>query len=547
MQKYKRILSVILCVSLVLSCFVGISVQAITYPMMGEIASTNGEAKIYSLAGTTGHEAKPEDKNKSKHLTTLKNGEKVKVLGEAVDGDGDKWYQINYGANFENTGYAVINKVALKYEYQFDEDFEKNLENFPESYRDALRALHAKYPNWKFVANKFDLSFKNAVEAQYGVAKVADTRKWVEFTYGGNEWRDMRAYNEATKQWIILEERWTYASRTAIEYFMDPRNSLNEDMIFAFMQQSYQEDDKMRENLLSIIKGTFLENGYDKNGDGKIEGDADKNAYIEDLISAAKESGVSPYVLAATIIVEQGAKGNTDLISGTYKFNYINERGETITEDYTGYYNFFNFAASGNNIARSGLEYAKKSGWNSRTASIVGGAKNYADGYISIGQDTYYYKDFNVVKEIWNHQYASALYDAWTNAKYLKKGCTTSTDAVITFSIPVFTDMPEKACPIPTAGGETPNNPSNPTPSTPSNPTPSTPPEPPKPVIKKGDTNNDGNINAVDLAAVKMDILGVKKLQGDAIKAGDVNGDGVINAVDLAAIKMHILGVKTIS
>lgn len=509
--------------------------------MMGEIASTNGEAKIYSLAGTTGHEAKPEDKNKSKHLTTLKNGDKVKVLGEAIDGDGDKWYQINYGTNFENTGYAVINKVALKYEYQFDEDFEKNLENFPESYRDSLRELHAKYPNWKFVANKFDLTFKKAVEAQYGVAKVTDTRKWVEFAYGGNEWRDMRAYNESTNKWIALEERWTYASRTAIEYFMDPRNSLSEDMIFAFMQQSYQEDEKMRENLLTIIKGTFLENGYDKDGDGKIEGDADKNAYIEDLITAAKESKVSPYVLAATIIVEQGTKGESNLISGKYP-------------GYEGYYNFFNFAASGStavDIAMSGLEYAKKSGWNSRAAAITGGAKNYADGYISIGQDTYYYKDFNVVKEIWDHQYASALYDAWTNAKYLKKGCTTSTDAVITFSIPVFTDMPEKACPIPTvggtSGGETPNNPSNPTPSTPSNPTPSTPPEPPKPVIKKGDTNNDGNINAVDLAAVKMDILGVKKLQGDAIKAGDVNGDEAINAVDLAAIKMHILGVKTIS
>ena len=44
-----------------------------------------------------------------------------------------------------------------------------------------------------------------------------------------------------------------------------------------------------------------------------------------------------------------------------------------------------------------------------------------------------------------------------------------------------------------------------------------------------------------------MDILGVKKLEGDAFVGGDVNGDGVINAIDLAAIKMHILGVKAIS
>lgn len=521
-----------------MSCLTFVSVKAVTYPMLGEIASSNGKAKIYSLAGTTGHEAAAENKNKSQFLCELTNGTAIKVLAEEIDGDGDKWYKINYGENFANTGYAVVNKVALKYEYEFDENFEENLKNFPESYHDALRSLHAKYPNWRFVANNFDLTFKEAVEAQYGVSNVKDTRKWVEFTYGGNEWRDIRGYNAETDTWETLESRWTYASRAAIEYFMDPRNSLNEDMIFAFMQQSYQEDENMQNNLRTVIKGTFLENGYDKDGDGKVESDADKNAYIEDLIAAAKESKVSPYVLAATIIVEQGTNGESNLISGTYP-------------GYEGYYNFFNFAASGSttaDIAKSGLEYAKKNGWSSRSAAITGGAKNYADGYISIGQDTYYYKDFNVVKEVWNHQYAAALYDAWTNAKYLKKGCVTSTDAIITFSIPVFAEMPETACPIPSVNSSSGGDNSETVMPTPTpTPTPSTPTTPTEVVIKKGDTSGDGNINAVDLAAVKMDILGVKKLEGNAAKAGDINGDGVINAVDLAAVKMHILGVKTIS
>ncbi len=524
MKILKRFLSVILCVSLFAGCVTGITVKAVTYPMMGEIASSSGVAKIYSLAGTTGHEANEADKNKSQYLCDLTNGTQVKVLGVEEDGDGDKWYKINYGENYGSTGYAVVNRVALKYEYEFDEDFEKNLENFPESYRDALRELHAKYPNWKFVANKFDITFKQAVEAQYGVDNVKNTRKWVEFTYGGNEWRDMRAYNAQTDSWIKLEERWTYASRAAIEYFMDPRNSLNENMIFAFMQQSYQEDEKTSDNLRTIIKGTFLEKGYDKDGDGNIDADA----YIEDLVAAAQESKVSPYVLAATIIVEQGVNGESNLISGTYT-------------GFQGYYNFFNFAASGttkDEITASGLTYAKNNGWNSRSSAITGGAKKYADGYIAIGQDTYYYKDFNVVKENWNHQYAAALYDAWTNAKYLQKGCTTNTDAALIFSVPVFAEMPESACPVPSVVV----NP-EPTP----NPTPTPTPTPPEPVIKKADTNDDGAINAVDLAAVKMDILGVKKLEGNSAKAGDVNGDGAINAVDLAAIKMHILGVKTIS
>ena len=526
-------------------------VKAVTYPMMGEVSSTNGEAKIYSLPGTTGHEAKPEDKNKSKHLCTLKNGTQVKILGIETDGDGDKWYKINFGENFSQTGYGMTTRIAIKYDYEFDEDFEKNLQNFPESYHEALRKLHAKYPNWKFVANKIDMTFKEAVEAQYGVANVKDTRKWVEFSYDGGavEWRDSRAFNSSTNQWIALEGRWTYASRTAIEYFMDPRNSLDENKIFAFMQQSHQEDEKLKENLQSIIKGTFLEKGYDKNGDGTVETDA----YIEDLIAAANESKVSAYVLAATIIVEQGTKGESGLISGKQ-------------QGYEGYYNFFNFNASGSSVAdivKSGLEHAKKSGWNSRTASIIGGAKMYADGYISIGQDTYYYKDFNVVGKVWNHQYASALYDAWVNASYLRKGCVANNDAILTFSIPVFEDMPTKASPLPTGQVDepelpsTPDNPTNPstpsnpstssTPSTSSNPSTSSTPSEPKPVVKKGDINNDGKINAIDLASVNMDILKVKKLSGDSAKSADINDDGKINAIDLASVNMDILKVKPIS
>ena len=511
-QKFKRFLSVLLCLSIFVGTFTALTVNAaVKYPVSAVVASANG-AQIWSLPGTTGHET-AENKGQSTKLCTLENGTALMALGEEKDGDGDTWYKVKYGENYENEGYAYSGRVKLNLEYEYDEDFEKNLANFPESYHSALRALHAKYPNWQFVANKFDLTFKQAVEAQYGVSNIKDTRKWVEFTYGGNEWRDMRGYDAATDSWATLESRWTYASRAAIEYFMDPRNSLDENKIFVFMKQSYQEDEKTADNIRTVIKGTFLESGYDKDGDGTV----DTDAYIEDLIAAANESGVSPYVLAATIIVEQGTGGNTNLISGAYP-------------GFEGYYNFFNFSASGataDAIAVSGLTYAKNNGWNSRTASIVGGAKKYADGYINIGQDTYYYKDFNVVKQIWNHQYASALYDAWTNAKYLRRGCIENSDAVLTFSIPVFSEMPQSVCPYPTVTNIEVT--------------------PPKPVIKKGDTNNDNNINAIDLAAVKMDILGVKKLSGDAALAGDINDDGAINAIDLAAIKMHILGVKSIS
>ena len=430
MNKLKKFSISLLCVMLVFGAFAAIPASAdVTYPIMAEIAS---DTNIYSLPGTTGHETAG-NKGQSQLLCRLTKGTEVIAYCVESDGDGDKWYKIGYGTNYENTGYAFINRVSLKYNFSFDEDFEENLKNFPESYHNSLRELHAKYPNWRFVVNVLNLSFNQAVEAQYGVSDITDTRKWVEFSYGGNEWRDMRGYNAATDRWATLESRWTYASREAIEYFMDPRNSLTENKIFVFMKQSYQADSKTQDNLRTIIRGTFLENGYDKNGDGAAEPDA----YIEDLFAAANESGVSPYVLAATIIVEQGTGGNTNLISGTYP-------------GFEGYYNFFNFSAAGS-IDISGLTYAKNNGWNSRTASIIGGAKKYADGYISVGQDTYYYKDFNVIKEYWSHQYASALYDAWTNAAYLRKGCIGNTDSVLTFSIPVFEDMPSAVCPKPSS------------------------------------------------------------------------------------------------
>lgn len=257
MNKIKKLFSIALCFVIVACCFAAIPVSAaVTYPLMAEISSSSGKAAIYSLPGTTGHET-AENKGQSQKLCDLENGTTVVALGVELDGDGDRWYKINYGTNYENTGYAFINRVLLKYEFPYDADFEKNLSYFPESYHSALRVLHAKYPNWRFVANTFDLTFNDAVEAQYGVSSVQNTRKWVELSYGGNEWRDIRAYDVSTDSWQILENRWTYASREAIEYFMDPRNSLNENMIFAFMQQSYQEDSDLTENLRSVIKGTF--------------------------------------------------------------------------------------------------------------------------------------------------------------------------------------------------------------------------------------------------------------------------------------------------
>ena len=40
--------------------------------------------------------------------------------------------------------------------------FETSIKDFPDSYKSSLRALHKKYPNWKFVPYKTGIKFATA-------------------------------------------------------------------------------------------------------------------------------------------------------------------------------------------------------------------------------------------------------------------------------------------------------------------------------------------------------------------------------------------------
>ena len=491
-----------------MSVTANLQVSAVTYPLYGTITSNNGVANIYSIAGYDGDELNPEDKGKSKKLCELTNGTQVKVLGIEADAAGDKWYKINYGDNYENTGYAIVTRVTLKYEYVYDENFEKNLANFPKSFHDALRNMHAAYPNWKFVANRLDISFADAVSAQHSSVSVEAVRKFFPVSYEGfdYEWCDSRAYNEADNTWLQPEQGWTYASRYAIEYYMNPANFLTTNDLFMFMLQSYDQTVETKDMVRSVIEGTFLANGYDGNPD----------AYIDDIMEAALQSGVSPSVIAANIIVEQGVNGTSPIISGSYVYDNGNPEER---KDFTGFYNYFNYGASGETkdlIYISGLTYAQSHGWNSRRAAIIGGAKEYSNGYLKAGQNTFFYMNFNVVNKIWWHQYAANVRDSLVKGNNLKDGLLQNNNATVVFYIPVYADW---EC----------ENPA------------------PEPEVMRGDTNLDKTIDIVDLAAIKMNILGITPLEGLAAKAGDVNKDGVVDIVDLAAIKMHILGIQSIS
>lgn len=175
--------------------------------------------------------------------------------------------------------------------------------------------------------------------------------------------------------------------------------------------------------------------------------------YVDIIMDAAAQSGVSPYVLAAMILQEQGTNGGSPLISGNYS-------------GYPGYYNFFNVEAyqSGSMSAiQTGLRYASQSGsygrpWNTVEKSIIGGAQNYGDNYVKAGQNTFYLKKFNVQgSNLYKHQYMTNIQGAASEAERLSKAYSSVKDSALEFQIPVYNNMPETACAAPVGDGS-PNN-----------------------------------------------------------------------------------------
>lgn len=424
----------------------------ITVGVITEPGTTKTGVILRSDAGTT-----------STKVYLFNDGTSVSVNGTKDDINGKVnaatqktyvWYYVTYTLGTTTyTGYVredlitVTTHTITPPNPDEEEDievkpFEEQLAEFPENYHPYLIALHEKYPNWIFTADEISITYQEAIALEN-----VFPRKLVENQY--YSWRSMDdgAYNWNNNTYAVTDGRWYGASREVIAYYMDPRNFLNTNDAYIFMKQSYDANSQSIVGLRELLKGRFLANNYVDPNDLLYGGDF---AYV--IMEAAKQSGVSPYILASTIIQEQGTNGSK--FAHGVKYNVTlgtvaTESNTLETHTVVTVYNYFNFGVSGTTEAdklQKGAKYAYEAGWTTRSAAIIGGAKKYADGYVNsnpsnpyYNQDTYFYKNYNILNpsKIY-HQYAQNVADQVSTASFLRNMYVNNTTTYMTFRIPVY-------------------------------------------------------------------------------------------------------------
>ena len=305
--------------------------------------------------------------------------------------------------------------------YNLDQNYANTLRSkgFPESYIEKLCKLHAVHPNWNFeVIGNLDSLDTAVTEERRPINKslisTSDTNML------SNE---PAAYSNG--YYVQFEPGWYAASESAVRYYLDPRNFLDDNSIFMFEQLSF--NDSITESVIqSMLNGTFMAGEFSYNGQ--------TYTYARALLEAGRTKNVNPVHLAARIIQEQGNGGSrtANMDGGD---GYI-------------YHNYFNFGASGSTadeIYYGALNYAKSAGWNNPYSAILGAAEDISDGYISGGQDTIYLQKFNVNGTIcrYGYQYMANIQAPYSESyksfrSYSENGLI---NTAFTFKIPVFSDM----------------------------------------------------------------------------------------------------------
>lgn len=414
-------------------------VQAEARAALQELLAEREVMALVYLADTQALLAEPSFAGEE--VEQLPTGQTVYIRDVLVDEDYIQWvYVETYYQGKSLKGYiprfylACSDEAFLDWEatYVPESSYEKvvymdasgksaDIEQFPDSYKDALYALKQAHPNWVFVRMDTGLDWNTVVYNQ-----MQNNRSLI-----------YKSYPEYMRGDCYDDGNWYYPTEETLEYYMDPRNGLSESAVFQFELLTYNGTYHTQEAVESFLSNTFMNSRQNAPGTSMT--------YSRIFWAIGAEQNVSPFHLASRVYQEQGA-GNSSLISGTYP-------------GFEGYYNYFNVRASGTShkeIVENGLAYAKSQNWNNAYFSILGGSKLLASGYISKGQDTVYLQKYNVNRDgyyaLYSHQYMQNIVAPTSEGStirnmYARVG---ALDNTFVFKVPVYLNMPEEACAKPT-------------------------------------------------------------------------------------------------
>lgn len=306
------------------------------------------------------------------------------------------------------------------------------ISSFPESYQRKLAYLKYLHPNWDFKAYYTGINWSEVTSSN---AENKCKKNTIYFT-SSDTIIDPLALCICGQ---TGDSNYYCASAKAVNYYLDPRNFLDEAMVFQFLDLS-SGSDVSRDAVSKAVQGTYLAQ------------------YIDDIMTAASEAKINPLHIVATIFQELGKTSSTPAaITGSYP-------------GYEGYYNFYNYGATdGAGATARAMAKARDMGWNNARTALIEGAKTVlANNYISAGQTTKYFYKFDVVgneiltesmgsrtynvSEFYSHQYMTNLRDPSSQAGtlydiYVESGIL---DENLTFVIPVYDSMPSQAVSAPT-------------------------------------------------------------------------------------------------
>lgn len=228
------------------------------------------------------------------------------------------------------------------------ESYEQKLRDkgFSESYIDSLVQLHKEYPNWEFEAFKTGLDWSAAVSGERSSHRnqiIEKSSDYGEKFYCGCE------KCKRGGSYVYQYSGCVSASKWAVEYFMDPRNWLDEKHIFQFQSNEYSPSDT-QSGVEAILGYTFMHDSpityVNTEGDTVtyLTKKGKQLKYAKAIMLAAENSGMSAYYIASRMVKEIGSSKPTATgVCGTKK-------------PFVGMYNFYSIGAGSG--AMGGLEFA---------------------------------------------------------------------------------------------------------------------------------------------------------------------------------------------